>query len=202
MGARVAEVDQHAVAHILGDKAVEPGDDFGDRAVIGADQLAQILGVETRRKRCRADQIAEHHRQLAALGLGPHPSLPRERGRAREGVAGGGGLSAERGNGFEQFAPVADRYNPDLLEILRCQLRQHLSVDRVRAERRLVLGEPKTLQPISNFHVRKPPREYSYTEMTWIVQHLDAAGPPALQARPLGRPDRTGFRDSAVRDFV
>ncbi len=156
MGAWIAEIDENTIAHILGDETIEPGNDFSDRAVIGADDLTQILGVKKGRERRRAHQIAEHHRELPALGIGPRPSLPRERGRAREGVAGCGGLGAERGNGFEQFAPVTDRDNPDLLEILRCQLRQHLSVDRVRAKRRLVLGEPKTLQPISNFHVRKP----------------------------------------------
>ena len=39
------------------------------RAVIGADDLAQILGIEPRRERGRADEIAEHHRQLAPFGL-------------------------------------------------------------------------------------------------------------------------------------
>jgi hypothetical protein len=68
MRARVAEIDQDAVAHILSDKAVEPGDDPGDRAVIGGDDLAQILGIELRRERGRADQVAEHHRQLPAFG--------------------------------------------------------------------------------------------------------------------------------------
>ena len=44
MGSRVAEIDQDTVAHVLGDKAIESGDDSGDRAVIGGDDLAQILG--------------------------------------------------------------------------------------------------------------------------------------------------------------
>ena len=66
---RVAEIDQHPVAHVLGDKAVEAGDRLGDRAVVGADDLAQVLGVEPRRERGRADQIAEHHRELPAFGV-------------------------------------------------------------------------------------------------------------------------------------
>jgi hypothetical protein len=37
--------------------------------VIGADDLAQILGIEPRRECGRADQIAEHHRQVPALGV-------------------------------------------------------------------------------------------------------------------------------------
>jgi hypothetical protein len=47
MRSRVAEIDQHAVAHLLGDKAIEPGND----AVIHGDDLAQILGVEPRGER-------------------------------------------------------------------------------------------------------------------------------------------------------
>ena len=70
MRLRVAEIDQHAVAHVFGDKAVELGDDFGDGAVIRGDDLAQILGIEPRRQRGRADQVAEHHRQLPAFGIG------------------------------------------------------------------------------------------------------------------------------------
>ncbi len=45
----VAEIDQHAVAHVFGDKTGEPADGVGDAAVIGPDDLAQILGVEARR---------------------------------------------------------------------------------------------------------------------------------------------------------
>jgi hypothetical protein len=69
MGMRIAEIDQHAVAHILGDKAAGPADRVGNAAVISADHLAQILGIEAHRQRCRADQIAEHDRQLPSLGL-------------------------------------------------------------------------------------------------------------------------------------
>ena len=36
--------------------------------VIGGDDLAHILGIEPSRHRCRTDEIAEHHRQLTALG--------------------------------------------------------------------------------------------------------------------------------------
>ena len=69
MRLRIAEIDQHPVAHVFGDKAVEAADRLGDGAVVGADQLAQILRVKPRRERGRADQIAEHHRQLPAFGV-------------------------------------------------------------------------------------------------------------------------------------
>ena len=53
--------------------------------------------------------------------------------------------TAERSNGIEQLAPVADRYNADLLEILRCQLREHLPIDLVVAEQRFITLQAQTL---------------------------------------------------------
>ena len=73
MRLRVAEIDQHAVAHVLGDKAVEPGDDLGDGAVIGADDLAQILGIEPRRSAVeptRSQNITVSCRRSASAGAG------------------------------------------------------------------------------------------------------------------------------------
>jgi hypothetical protein len=70
MRSRVTEIDQHAVAHVFRDKAIEPGDHLGDPAVICGDDLAQILGVEPPRQRGRADQVAKHHRKLPAFGIG------------------------------------------------------------------------------------------------------------------------------------
>src|SRR5215472_6730076 len=68
MCSRVAEINQYAVAHVPGDEAVEPGDYPGDGAVISGDDVTQILGIEPRRQLGRADEIAEHYRELAALG--------------------------------------------------------------------------------------------------------------------------------------
>jgi hypothetical protein len=61
MRSRVAEIDQNAIAHVLGDKAVEAPDDVGDGAVIRGNDLAQILRIELRRKLGRSHEIAEHH---------------------------------------------------------------------------------------------------------------------------------------------
>src|SRR5271169_2961611 len=66
----IAEINQDAVAHTLGDKTAKAADGVGDAAMVGADDLAQILGIEAGRQRRRADQIAEHHRKLPPLGLG------------------------------------------------------------------------------------------------------------------------------------
>ena len=67
---RPAEIDQHAVADVTRDEAVELGDGAGDTRLICADDLPQILGIEPRRKRGRADEIAEHHAERAAFGRG------------------------------------------------------------------------------------------------------------------------------------
>jgi hypothetical protein len=75
MRPRIAEIDQDTVAHVFRDKAIKPGDHFGDGAVIRGDDLAQILGIEARRERGRADQVAERYRQLPALGLGGSRSI-------------------------------------------------------------------------------------------------------------------------------
>jgi hypothetical protein len=55
MRPRVAEIGQNALTHVLDNSAIEPGNDVGNGVVIGGDDLAQILGIEARRKRRRAD---------------------------------------------------------------------------------------------------------------------------------------------------
>ncbi len=69
MGARVAEIDQDAVAHVLGDKAVVAPDRGTAPALKRRDDIAQIFGVHPGRECGRSDQVAKHHGQLAALGL-------------------------------------------------------------------------------------------------------------------------------------
>ena len=106
MRPRVAEIDQNAVAHVLGDKPIEAPDDVGDGAMIRADHLAQILGIEPCRERGRTDQIAEHHRQLPTLGIHPHPSPRRRRG---EGLGRGFCARRARWAGSEQATPRPSR---------------------------------------------------------------------------------------------
>ena len=103
--------------------------------------------LRTPRQRRRADQIGEHHRQLPAFGVGL-------RRCSRSGRRHGGGRHrrAERDNGVKQLAPVADRCNADLPEILRRQLRQHLLIDLIVAEGRHILLEPQALQPRRYVH--------------------------------------------------
>ena len=70
VGLGIAEIGEHAVAHVFGDEAAVALDQRRAAAMIGADDLAHILGIEPRRHRGRADEVAEHHGELTALGDG------------------------------------------------------------------------------------------------------------------------------------
>src|SRR6266481_7807509 len=64
----------------------------------------------------------------------------------RTGRAGG-----YRPDSLNQALPVPERY-PELLEIALGQLRQHIAVDRVLDERRLITPEAEGSQPAANVH--------------------------------------------------
>ena len=68
MGLRIAEVDEHAVAHVLRHEPAEALDGLGDALLIGRNDLAQVLRVHARGERRRTDEVREHHCDLAALG--------------------------------------------------------------------------------------------------------------------------------------
>ncbi len=67
--ARVAEIDEEPVTEVLRDVAFVARDDLGAHALIGAHVVAQLLGIEAARERGRADEVAEHHGDLAPLGV-------------------------------------------------------------------------------------------------------------------------------------
>ncbi len=58
----IAEIGEHAVAHISGDHALVAPDDVVDAGVIGRDHPPHVFRVQPCRKGSRADQIAKHHR--------------------------------------------------------------------------------------------------------------------------------------------
>ena len=149
MRPRIAEIDQHPVAHEFGDKAVVARDDAGNGVLIGADLLAQFLGVELRRQRRRADEIAEHHRQLPPLGVVVRLSTG-QYGGCRQCLGGG-----QTGDGFEETLAVPERHTK-LLEVDVGQLREDIGVDFTRAKERFVLSETETSQPTPDIHGRTP----------------------------------------------
>ena len=79
---RVAEVGEDAVAQVLRDVPAEALDGARGRALIRADDLAQVLGIELRRQLGRAHEVAEEDREL--------PAFSRPRVGARSRCCGGG----------------------------------------------------------------------------------------------------------------
>jgi hypothetical protein len=77
---------------VPGDHAVVAADHLGHAGAVGCDHPAHVLRLRPRRKRGRADQIAEHHRQQASLGVVGRYRLARRCGRRQRG-------RVERGDG-------------------------------------------------------------------------------------------------------
>jgi hypothetical protein len=66
----VAEVDEQTVTEILGDMPLKAGDHLSARLLIRPHHLAPLLRVELAGQHRGVDEIAEQHRELAALGIG------------------------------------------------------------------------------------------------------------------------------------
>jgi hypothetical protein len=77
--------------------------------VIRGDDLAQILGIEPRRERGRADQVTEHHGELPPFGGGGNGDYPRFCYRFR--IA----FVAQRSDRPEQSAAMPDEADAKIL---------------------------------------------------------------------------------------
>ena len=128
MRPRIAEIDDDAVAHELGDESVIGADDRGAGLLIRPDHLACVLGIEPRRERGRTGEIAEHHGELAPLG-----AIDRCGGRRGR---------AQIGNGAQQLAAMAER-DAEILQILLGEIAKHGKIDVVLGKALLVLGKPE-----------------------------------------------------------
>ena len=82
----------------------------GDAALIGPDDLPQILGIEPRREGGGAHQIAEHDAERAALGVvSGEPAFSRRRtDRKLNGFVSRRVFAAQLPDRFDQLAAVAD----------------------------------------------------------------------------------------------
>ena len=150
---RVAEQRHQPVAELLQHMAAKPRHRRRGFVEIGADQIAPVLRVEPRRETRRADQIAEHHRDRSALGVGA-------RGWRRRGRRSGRGLRGRRRRsvpgetGDRPHQPLAvPQRHPDLLEVGLAQVGQDVGVDLVLPEQRFVLSEADRVQPLADVHV-------------------------------------------------
>ena len=105
VGLRIAKVDEHAVAHEFGDVAATCADDILDLRVIRTQEFLQIFWIKAGGESCRAHEVAKHHRELPPLGVIREPL-----GQARRLTP-----SPRASNGIEEFPPVADGQDSDLL---------------------------------------------------------------------------------------
>ena len=108
--------------------------------LVGPDDLAHLLGSSRRRQRGRADQVDEHHGQLAALGVAPTAVSWPGRGTSVRGV--GEVFRHEGGDRPQQFLARAER-QPELLEVGLAQIGQDVAGHLGVAERRLVPLQPQ-----------------------------------------------------------
>ena len=138
VGDRPAEIGHQAVAEILRDVAVIALDHPTAHALVRRHEITQVSRIELFGQRRRAHQVAEHHGDLAPLGL-----ARRWRGHRVEGI--------ERGDRFEQLLAMA-KTKPERLQVRLGECAQNLGVDVVLLEQLGVLGETEVLEPGSYVH--------------------------------------------------
>ena len=167
-GLGIAEIGQYPVANVPGDETAGTGDEIGAAAVVRADDLAHVLGVEPRRERGRANEVAEHDRELTALG-GVQQA---RRGWSRCGC----GTcrcallnSFEIGNRAQQLTAMAEQ-DAQLLQILIRQIGEDAEIDPVLAKRLRVLIQTDPAEP--TIDVQDHPYACSKLDLVGQVDYL------------------------------
>src|SRR5215472_17533961 len=130
----VAKIDEDAVAHKLGDKPAELLGDLRHGAMIQSKQSRQVFGIEPRRERRGANQIAEQDCQLPSFSWTIELYRTGYRGRLQSGY------------GTQDALAVSEQY-AELLEICLRQLGQSLNIDGILSKHRLVLLQTHAAQP-------------------------------------------------------
>ena len=131
--------------------AAEQGDRARHRVLVVADDVTRLLGVEPCSQRRGANEVREHHRQLAPLGCG--------RPYRRCGIAWGAlfclrsqSRFRQNGNRFEELATMPDDGDANVFEIVSSQLGQNPGINLVVPECLLVALQPQLLQPSRDVH--------------------------------------------------
>jgi len=161
---RISEQRHQPVAELLGDVAAHLRHRRRGGIEIRPDQVAPLLGIELRRNAGRIHQIAEHHREIAALtdsfdrngDWGRHHSdgdRRRHDGRRRRCRR---RCAAQFGDRLQQLLAMAERRDADVLEIVAGQPTQQVAVDVVGAENLGILGETDPTEPTVDVQVQSP----------------------------------------------
>ncbi|MGA7489125.1 MAG: hypothetical protein WBW74_19555 [Xanthobacteraceae bacterium] len=159
VGVGIAEIGEHAVAHVLGDEPAVALDQRRAAAMIGADDPSHVLRIEPLRHRSRAHEVAEHHGELPPLGI----IRVRTRGRS----AWHGRRRAESRYRPEQALAVPE-WNAEFFEVDLCQFGQDIRVDRAIVESAFILAKPQASEPIPHIHGRVPTAHLSHSSRTSV----------------------------------
>src|SRR5262249_2115650 len=128
---------QYSVADESGDNAVVGADYPRAGGPIGAEHLPHVLGIEARRERRRADQIAKHDGEMASLGIVLTGRLSSQSCRV------------ELGDRSLHFAAMAEQHlEPG--EVLVPQVGKDANIDAVLGKTPCVLPKPKLFEPVRN----------------------------------------------------
>jgi hypothetical protein len=113
----VAEVDQHAIAHVFGHEPSQALHGLCYALLIGRNDLAKILRVHSRRECRRADEVREHDCDLATLGpvLGSNARSSRHGGFVSGGRL-GCPIGAQSSDSTEELKAMPDCCDAKLLQ--------------------------------------------------------------------------------------
>ena len=157
LGLRVAKKGHQPVAEFPQHVAAKPRHGVRRLVEIGIEDIAPVFHVEPRGEAGRTDQIAEHHRDRAALGIQGAKVCGAEAGAAatsrRLGSAPFGRHT--RCYGLQQSFAVAER-DAELFEVAVSEIGEHVHIDLVVAKLLPVLTEAKSAQPFADIHSRAP----------------------------------------------
>ena len=142
-----AEVGEHAVSEELREVAAVARDLARDRVLVGPEDLLHLLRVQPAAQCRRADQVAEHNRELSTLGLGcylPPGLFSRHLGRARR-------RPSQSRDRCQHDLPRPER-EPEFPQVDLRQLSQNLGCDLGVQERLHVALQSQPAQPCRDVH--------------------------------------------------
>src|SRR5262249_2176732 len=138
----IAEIGEHTVTHVLGDEAAVAFDQFRAAAMIGGNDLPQVLRVKPRRKRGRTHKVAKHHRQLAALG-----AVRWLQGGGSRGL--GAGTNCKFGNCSQHLTSMPQQY-PNVPKVLIGEGAKYRDINSVLRKTLSILRHPELFEPVRN----------------------------------------------------
>jgi hypothetical protein len=165
VGLRIAEVDQHTIAHVLRYEAAEAINSFGDTLLIGGNDLAQVLGVHTTRKCGRTNKVREHDRDLTTLC-----GFLRLRLRCSDWFRHCRWCASKVSDSRQHYPPMPEK-DADVLKVLIGQVAERLGSNAVFGKTLDVLRHAELFEPVRNRLHRGPFLPHRFIEPSfWTGQ--------------------------------